>query len=327
MKRIQQKSVWALFCALAVSMLLGACDSPNTPTPNPGNGQQGQQGQNGGSSGGGTSSSGAVAGGGSYSSTKAPLTPEGKALPGTGPQEEQKDEGHEDKKVKKYITIVNVSAAVNHYAPMAAPYVEGVKLDVEVADTASPADIQTALKTKVEEHMKTLKGNHAGKMYKLYKAADGKSGEVKDDADYGDGAEASNKIYIGERNKEDHVYITIKKVTGVDASQATHYKVPTGLDESKFCKEHSNQIAASNNGKIDFTDPNKKADVIAALKATLKKAEETGKTNSQKVEIGAAATKYMYFKEAEGKTLLDFTGVAADDVLVDGAVIYIAEYQ
>ena len=103
MQRIQQKIVKGLFCALAVSVLLGGCDSPTSPKNNPDSGQQGQQGQKGGSgaggsgggggsSGGGTSSSGAVAGGGSYSSTKTPLTPEGKALPGTGPQEEQGDD-------------------------------------------------------------------------------------------------------------------------------------------------------------------------------------------------------------------------------------------
>ena len=124
MQRIQQKIVKGLFCALAVSVLLGGCDSPTSPKNNPDSRQQGQQGPNGGSgaggsggggggSGGGTSSSGAVAGGGSYSSTKTPLTPEGTELPGSVERKEQGDEPPVKKKGKITVALFDGNEVTN----------------------------------------------------------------------------------------------------------------------------------------------------------------------------------------------------------------------
>ncbi|MGP1455938.1 MAG: hypothetical protein ACTTJ7_09340, partial [Treponema sp.] len=202
---------------------------------------------------------------------------------------------------------------------MAAPYVEGVKLDVEVADTDN---VQQKLKEKVEEHMGTLKKKNAGKVYKLYRKDDGSTGEVAADADYGDGTEASNKIYIGERDKDDHVYITIKA-----GKPTATYTDPTADLKADFLKEHSNDEAdAPNKDKIaDFSNSNNKAAVVTALKATLTKLAQTATSASGPITIGSGNGEYTYFKDKACTQALNFSANASDDVLVDGVVIYIAK--
>ncbi|MGP1455349.1 MAG: hypothetical protein ACTTJ7_06295, partial [Treponema sp.] len=277
----------------------------------------------------GGTSSGAVAGGGSYSSTKAPLTPEGKALPGSVEHKEQGDEGHEDgkdKKATKYVMLKNVGdSGVNHYMklegndyPDAAKYAgEGAKVSVEVASTADDAAIQQALKEAVDKYVKGLNGYNDTKLYKLYTKSDGNGGEVAD-ADYADGKE----IFIGVRPKNDHVYITIKAVE----SASGNYKVPDSdadgsanskLSTKTFLKEHK-----STDKVADITVA---ASVVTALKKVLDDAIKNGEGTNNAITIQDAQGKYWYFKNKDCTEPLDFSGATNDSVLVDGVVIYIAK--
>ena len=321
MERIHHKIGRALFCALAVSLLLSACNNPNTPTPNPDGGQQNQQGQNGGGSGGsggsgggGGSSGGGSSGGGSSGGSSSggggsatvgsyshvdipgPLVPENKAeeqnpAPNPGPTPLPSDPLEPVTVKVQSLTGDDAGGThgkVTHYA---SEQTETVQIKRSIKN-AGGAGLLAAILAKLPAVVSDpAKAKGAAADYKFF----------KDDGGTADPDVATNlpsagyKVFVGKKKIPAKILVKL-----VDPAMTTNFTAPPALTSVKAITPTNTTITGTTVKDQTFTSTSKDSYItVATLKDAATKvvtAMGAGTLATGRGLIGTAANKHAFFK-------------------------------